>query len=203
MAGRRGAVADEPAEAALVLAFVNTLYPRPVATRQDGLASFEALVAWGRTAHLLSAAAADRLVAEGRRHPQQAAAAAARARGLREAIHGVATAVERGRSPAAGDLQTLATWLADACAHGRLALHEGRLHWVATDEVALDAVGWEVARAAGRLVTSDRIRRVRTCAADDCGWLFLDDTRNRSRRWCDMKTCGNRAKLRRFRAREV
>jgi predicted RNA-binding Zn ribbon-like protein len=192
---------DEAADAARVLAFVNTLYPRPLATREDGLASFEALVAWARTMHVLTGTAADWLSTEARRHPQQASAAAARARALREAIHGVVTAVVHQRNPAAGDLDTLARWVADACAHGRLAVHDGRLHWAADGDAAFDSVAWEMARAAGRLVTSAQLARVRTCAAHDCGWLFLDDTRNRSRRWCDMKTCGNRAKLRRFRAR--
>jgi len=46
------------------------------------------------------------------------------------------------------------------------------------------------------LLTSDRLSAVRECAADDCAWLFLDESRNRSRRWCDMKVCGNRQKAR-------
>ena len=56
-----------------------------------------------------------------------------------------------------------------------------------------------VIRAAVELLTSDEILRVRTCADDSCAWLFLDTTRNRTRRWCDMKVCGNRSKVRRFR----
>src|SRR5438093_1265585 len=51
------------------------------------------------------------------------------------------------------------------------------------------------------LLTSPAIDRVRTCAADTCEWLFLDTTKNRTRRWCDMKVCGNREKVRRFRSR--
>jgi predicted RNA-binding Zn ribbon-like protein len=201
MSKRRGVILDEAADAERVLAFVNTLYPRPLASRQDGLATFEAMVGWARGSHVLAGAAADRLLAEARRRPRQAAAAAARARQLREAIHEVLTAIVQGRSPGGGDVDALAASVADAYAHGRLVGHEGRLHWMAAGEAALDSIGWELARAAGRLVTSTRVGRVRTCAADDCGWLFLDDTRNHSRRWCDMKTCGNRAKLRRFRAR--
>jgi predicted RNA-binding Zn ribbon-like protein len=52
-------------------------------------------------------------------------------------------------------------------------------------------------RAAVELLTSEDIMRVRTCADETCAWLFLDRTKNQRRRWCDMKTCGNRVKARR------
>ena len=66
------------------------------------------------------------------------------------------------------------------------------------ESVDADRVLWEIGRAAGRLVVSPRLARVRACAASDCGWWFVDDTKNRSRRWCDMKLCGNRAKAREY-----
>ena len=56
-----------------------------------------------------------------------------------------------------------------------------------------------VVRAAVDLLTTDVLERVRVCADDSCAWLFVDTTRNRTRRWCDMKVCGNRNKVRRFR----
>jgi predicted RNA-binding Zn ribbon-like protein len=46
-----------------------------------------------------------------------------------------------------------------------------------------------------------RWRRLKACRAETCGWVFLDETRNRSRRWCSMKVCGNRAKARAYRRR--
>ena len=61
----------------------------------------------------------------------------------------------------------------------------------------LDRVTWWVARSAAELLTSRNLTFVRECASYDCGWLFMDTTKNRSRRWCDMRTCGNRAKSRR------
>jgi predicted RNA-binding Zn ribbon-like protein len=60
---------------------------------------------------------------------------------------------------------------------------------------------WPVVRSAAELLTSDELGRVRECAADNCAWLFLDRSKNRSRRWCDMAVCGNRDKVRRFRQR--
>ena len=75
--------------------------------------------------------------------------------------------------------------------HGRFGLD-----W-ASGGPALYRVLWPVVRSAAELLTSEDLRCVRKCAASDCGWIFLDTSRNRRRRWCDMRACGNRAKVRR------
>ncbi len=198
---RAGSVPAEPVDAERVLAFINTLSGRPTAAPVERLASYDALVAWAREQQLISAAAAERLSGEARKHPHQAAAVLARAKDFREALNGLAIAIEAGRQPGPDVLRTVGDCLATAYANGRLVPHEGALQWVASAEDDLDRVVWEIARAAGRLVVSPRLARVRACAAGDCGWWFMDDTKNRSRRWCDMKLCGNREKLRRFRSR--
>ena len=61
----------------------------------------------------------------------------------------------------------------------------------------LDTVLWPIAKSAADLLTSDRLACVRECAAQNCGWLFMDNSPNQRRRWCNMKICGNRAKARR------
>ena len=63
-----------------------------------------------------------------------------------------------------------------------------------------DDVWRPAVRAAVELLTSDAVEHIGRCADDSCGWLFLDTTRSRTRRWCDMKVCGNRNKVRRFRS---
>lgn len=201
----------EPVDAERVLAFVNTLSARPTPAPAERLTSYDALVDWAREQHLVSAAAAERLLAEARRHPHQAAAVLLRAREFREALNTLALAVEQRRQPAAAVLATISDALADAYAHGRLVPHDGALQWTFSAEedlsrrsaakADLDRVLWEISRAAGRLVLSPRLAKVRSCAAGDCGWWFVDDTKNHSRRWCDMKICGNREKVRRFRQR--
>jgi predicted RNA-binding Zn ribbon-like protein len=196
---RPGPVPAESVDAERVLAFINTLSGRPTPSPVERLDSYEALVVWAREQHLVSAAAADRLIAEARRHPHQATAVLARAKDFREALNGLALAIDAGRQPNADVLKTIGECLAGAYANGRLVPHEGALQWIASAEDDLDRVLWEIGRAAGRLVVSPRLTRVRACAAHDCGWWFVDDTKNRSRRWCDMKLCGNREKLRRFR----
>lgn len=189
----------ESVDAERVLAFVNTLSSRPTDAPVERLTTYEALVEWAREQHLLSAAAAERLVAEARRHPQQAAGVLARAKDFREALNGLADAVEKQRQPGNAILNTISDHLAAAYANGRLVPRDGGLQWVTSGENALERILWEIGRATGRLVLSPRLSKLRSCAASDCGWWFIDDTRNHSRRWCDMKLCGNREKVKRFR----
>jgi predicted RNA-binding Zn ribbon-like protein len=58
-----------------------------------------------------------------------------------------------------------------------------------------------VARSAAELLISPERACVRECASETCTWLFVDTTKNHSRRWCDMNSCGNRYKVRKFRAK--
>ncbi len=58
-----------------------------------------------------------------------------------------------------------------------------------------------VLAAAARLTEAGRWSRVKLCASETCRWAFVDESRNRSRTWCSMAVCGNRAKARAFRAR--
>lgn len=199
---RPAALPAESVDADRVLSFINTLSGRPTATPSERLLSYDDLVAWAREQHLVNAAAADRLLVEARKHPHQAALVLSRAKSFREALHGLAAAIDAGRQPPSDVLATIGDVLATAYANGRLVPHEGTLQWIAGNEDDLDRIVWEIGRAAGRLVVSPRLARLRACAAHDCGWWFVDDTKNRSRRWCDMTLCGNREKLRRFRARK-
>jgi predicted RNA-binding Zn ribbon-like protein len=198
-ARRRPPLPAESVDAERVLAFINTLSGRPTPGPVERLDSYQSLLTWALEQHLISGAAADRLAAEAHRHPHQAAAVLARAKDFREALNGLASSIDAARQPNSVVLKTISECLAGAYANGRLVPHEGALQWVASAEDDLDRVLWEIGRAAGRLVVSPRLARVRACAAHDCGWWFVDDTKNRSRRWCDMKLCGNREKLRRFR----
>ena len=67
----------------------------------------------------------------------------------------------------------------------------------------LDRVVWPVVRSAAALLTSGSLERVRQCAGDGCDWLFVDLSKNQSRRWCSMDMCGSRAKSRRYYRRKI
>ena len=89
------------------------------------------------------------------------------------------------------------TWQFSA-EHGRIVSTGGQFRWEwSRMDSYLDSVLWPVARTAGDLLVSGELALVRICGSDECYWLFLDKTKNHRRRWCDMKTCGNRVKARR------
>jgi predicted RNA-binding Zn ribbon-like protein len=67
---------------------------------------------------------------------------------------------------------------------------------------SLEAPLWPIARSAAELLASDQVGYVRACASKTCEWMFLDESKNHRRRWCDMTKCGNRAKVRRFYKRQ-
>ena len=202
---RRGAVAAVPAEDVDVtrcLAFVNTRSGRATETPSETLVSFEALLAWARDAGVMKVDDVERLASRAKRRHGDAERVVAQARELRELLHETFTRTTEGHAPEGATLEQLSGHLSAWYRHGRLAPAGEALQWIYAGGDDLDRVLWEVARTASRLLTSPTLARVRPCAAHDCGWWFVDDTKNGSRRWCDMKICGNREKLRRFRRRD-
>ena len=131
---------------------------------------------------------------------ERAASVLARAIRLREALYRMFSALARDAQVAPDDLSILNGALAEA--HNRLRLGAApafdRFGWVWSGaDDALDRMLWPIARSAAELLTAPELARVRECAGQPCGWLFLDASRNHSRRWCSMAGCGNRAKAKR------
>lgn len=186
----------------LSLGFANTLDDRLIGP-VERLNSYGDLVAWGHESSILTEQEAEWLAQEAVRRPVEAASTLARALALREAIYRIFSAVAGGRVPEAADITTLNIALAGALAVLQIVATEHGFAWVwSHGGKELDQMLWAVALSAVNLLTSDELWAVRECAATDCGWLFLDTTRNRSRRWCDMTSCGNRAKARRHYERQ-
>ncbi len=185
----------------LSLDFTNTVSGKRLVAPIERLNAYRDLVAWGRQVGVLDAAQARRLLAVADRDPEAAASALREAIAFREALFRTFRAVAEGTAPAPEDLDHLSRVLSRARARERL-ICRGKacaLGWPEDDD-SLDRMLWPVARSAAEVLTSEQASRVRLCeatATDGCGWLFLDETRNRSRRWCSMKDCGNRAKARR------
>ncbi len=171
----------------------------------DALVDYEALVAWAEREGVLPAGEAALAREEAAAQPLHAGEVLEEARALRRAVYGIFSAVGLGREPGAEDLATLNRHIGRAMAHlevKSLAAGEFDLAWRPAERSAiLERPLWPVAYSAVELLLSEEIGRVKLCEADDCGWLFVDASRNRSRRWCDMAGCGNVAKVRRFRAR--
>ena len=190
---------------ALCLDFVNTVDARATERRRERLESYTDLVAWGRQAGALTSGEAAQLVRAAARRQAAARAMLRSARTVRESLFRVFQASVEGRAPSAEDLVAFNTAAGTAFAHLGVRPAGSRFAWDWGEDAAgeLGRVLWPVLRSAGELLTAPELERVRECAAPTCSWLFLDRSKNGSRRWCNMKVCGNRAKAQRFYRRSL
>jgi predicted RNA-binding Zn ribbon-like protein len=177
--------------------------PFAAVARADKLNDYFDLLAWSLHTGLLGANEAQALAREAGRREKEAAATLGRAVALRGAIYRICAAVIHGARPRASDLDLLNQELNVAHGRVRLGVGEANFVWEWTDtKNALDRMLWHIADSAAEMLTTDDLTRLRGCPSEDCGWLFLDISKNSRRQWCDMQTCGNLAKVRRFRQRK-
>lgn len=196
------------------LDFINTLDDRPSEKPKELLEGYGDLARFGEESGLFTP--------EQRRYfrervllmPDESEKAMRRARELREALHdifGALMTTNRKLVPKAA-MDTLNANLRDAALHSRLVQPEtveretdqsaGRCEWRFDDLTSsFNAILWPIARAAADLLASSDVEFVRTCSSPTCQWFFLDTSKNHHRRWCSMRQCGNRAKVRRFYAK--
>jgi predicted RNA-binding Zn ribbon-like protein len=186
----------------VALDFANTgsLDAQPPSER---LVAYRDLVTFAVRTDLIGEGRAADLVASAEQEPDRAGAVLSRARHLRDVLDRVFTAVAiTGRAQEA-DIAELNGFLTEGMRYRRLEPDERCCGWTwsAGDE-PLAQMLWPIANAAAELLVGGELDRVKRCGNDTCAWLFVDVSRNRSRRWCDMKECGNRAKARRHYARK-
>ena len=191
------------------LDFVNTVGWRLTdPPRGEYLGSYADVLAWGGQAGVLGPDEEGALSRRAALDPEGARAALGRAVALREAVYGALSAAISGRRPGEDDLSVLNGELSRALGRARLVgLEGGACGWGWDEEEgggpALDRPLWPVARSAAELlVASPSLGRVRVCAGEGCGWMFVDTSRNASRKWCDSGDCGNRERVRRHLARK-
>jgi predicted RNA-binding Zn ribbon-like protein len=191
------------------LDFVNTLDNR---FREEGpvelLDSYAGLLNFLQQTGLLNAHQAKSLDAAAKNGG--AARVLQSARELREAMAAALYSAVDGRAPAAAPLRSLENHFLLASRHRQLrwrlaskqsAARSGA-NWVwGRFESAIELPVWMLAQSGAELMTSSALDQLRACGSETCRWLFLDTSKNHSRRWCDMKICGNRMKARRFSAR--
>jgi len=182
----------------LCLDFCNTVGGRLNRRQSDRLESFSQLIAWHRSLRLLAAADAQRLERNAARQPMRTDQVLAEAFALRECLYGTFSALAAGSPPPESDMDALNNLL-PAAVRGPV-LVTGRRKGGSYSDVLEPTddpqrLLWPVVRSAAELLTGPNLALLRKCGR--CSWLFLDRTRNRSRRWCRMETCGNRAKAQR------
>jgi len=186
---------------ALCLDFCNSGQGSKNSQPQEWLATFADLMDWLEAAGALSRSQATKLRAAGADAPQAAQQFLARAIGFRDALARVLLARTEGRAAAGEDLSVIDAQYARTAPFARLAPTPEGFAWsLDTADAALDAALRPVVESAVGLLTSSKLARLRRCGSPTCYWLFLDETRNCSRRWCEMASCGNLMKVRRHRA---
>jgi predicted RNA-binding Zn ribbon-like protein len=168
------------------------------ANHLNSASAYTDLVAFAAQSDLITRADADWLHAAAERDDAGAQAVLRRALQLRDAMYAIFSAAAAGDAQSADDVEALNAELATSLAHTRVVPHEPEGYtwgWSGRD---LDAPLWRISRQAADLLTSPAdLRRVRECGGDGCHWLFMDTSKNRSRQWCSMQSCGNRQKARR------
>ncbi len=183
----------------LCLDFANTANWHKSEQPIELLNTYLDLIDWSRHAGVLNERESDQLLNESNTNPIDAEAVRVRAVELREAIYRIFTSIANDDRPDVEDLELLNVALGPALANARIVEGQDGFTWDwAGDELSLDRMLWPVARSAAELLASAQLNRARQCADEKCGWLFLDMSRNRSRRWCSMEYCGNRNKARTY-----
>jgi len=181
------------------LDFTNTVSWTAPEPTNERLRSYADLVRWTGEAGLADAGEIRSLGRRAAASPREADRVFNGALELRDALHDVFGAQAAGSEPDGAAVDRLNLFLGPAL--GRLRLGGGgkggwSWGWNAREE--LECPLWRVAWSAAQLLTSDELPLLKRCAGDQCGWVFLDRSRNHARRWCDMKVCGNNEKARRF-----
>jgi predicted RNA-binding Zn ribbon-like protein len=188
----------------LCLDFGNTANWHASDSPVEFIEDYAALVSWGEAAGIITPERAAHLRQLALKRAGEAAAAYDRAIQLREAVFRIFSQYYHDEVVDPGDMQLLNAVLSASLPHLQVISSTGGFDWKwSGDSDDFDQIIWPVARLAAELLTSEQLSRVRVCEDDrGCGFLFIDTTRNHSRRWCSMESCGNRAKARRHYARQ-
>jgi predicted RNA-binding Zn ribbon-like protein len=190
----------DPSGGILCLDFANTVSHRYLPQRRtEHLDSYGDLVAFAQQSKLLGPKLAASLRARASRDHTGARRAFRKSIVLRESLYRAFSAIAAEKHAHAEDVTQINDFALVALRHRKLARTNGdyRWEWQSNESDLLDRILWPIAESAAELLTSEKRAAIRECGAPDCEWLFLDQSRNRSRRWCDMKSCGNRQKARR------
>jgi predicted RNA-binding Zn ribbon-like protein len=187
---------------ALCLDFVNTVGGHRQGEPKETLQTYVDFADWAAVGGVVTKSASAQLKEMASSNEARAARVLADAKRLRETMYEVFVAMADGRKAPASEIAVLSAAMSEAHAHLQLRASGSGYHLVWPAPSDLRAPLWPIVKSAVDLLISGETR-LRECASETCGWLFVDESKNHSRRWCSMRDCGNRAKVRRFRAQAV
>jgi len=167
----------------------------------DALRDYGDLLAWCQYVGVLTELETERLVRQSRRHPDSARAAFERARATRDYLYELFSSVARGMPPPAHAVARLQRDESEALSHAEIVADAGGFEWSWAHDEDMAQPLWPIIHAALTLLIDGPLDRVKGCAA--CRFHFLDESKNRSRRWCSMDGCGTTDKMRKYVARRA
>lgn len=183
----------------LCLDFTNTVdWRNDNKRRKEWLYNFSDLILWSRHVGLLEDKNAQTLSIKALQQPDKAKQLYKKAIELREVLFHIFSSIATESQPEKYSLSIFNHYLAETMGKSCLvSLQDGFTWSFCPDPDSMDFILNPIIKSAADLLVSSNIKRVKICADDCCGWLFIDMSRNYSRRWCNMKDCGNRAKAHR------
>lgn len=180
----------------LCILFCNTVENFRLEVLNDEIPDFAAWVQWSVKHGIVSAPVGRGLELWAEARPGAAALALTNARELRLQLFQLFSACAAGKTPEAKELVFLNDRISEALGHLELSSTDADMHLNFRDSTVPDRMLWPVVYSAVQLLTDRDRARMRRCGGDKCTWMFIDESKNGSRRWCDMSICGNRAKSR-------
>lgn len=166
----------------------------------DKLENYSDLIDWAHKASIINATAAEKLTRLEQKNPKASQKVYKKALVIREAIYRIFISLVNGEAPDGEDIELLNKESAVAREHQKLRFDSGEFKLeLELESQDPEGIIWQIVLSASELLTSENLGRVKECCGDNCGWLFLDTSKNGSRQWCSMKDCGNLAKVRKFR----
>jgi predicted RNA-binding Zn ribbon-like protein len=183
----------------LALDFANTSSGRGSDAHSDHLQRPEHVAIWAAHAKILTEEDAEWLARETAAEPSLGTRLLNETLALREDVYQLAAAIAAGRRTSAERIENLTKTHARALACARLAPIGDNFGWTwSARQAPVEAIAGPISLSALTLLQQADLTRVKQCQGEKCGWLFFDATKNKSRRWCEMEVCGNRAKQKRF-----
>lgn len=193
----------------IAIDFVNTIGGRTEKSidnyfiRDDQFNHCNDIVDWAEAIGLIGSTTARKIKAWISEHPEYAKKKFEHAKAFRETLYRMLRRSMKNMKMIATDMELLNKACAAARKNQRIVYRSGNFSWeFDVQEYNPDMIMHHVAIAAADLLTSEKLLQLKQCKGEDCGWLFIDTSKNRKRVWCDMKDCGNLAKVRRFRSKQ-
>jgi predicted RNA-binding Zn ribbon-like protein len=180
---------------ALCLDFANTINSR-YKPEHDYLIKYSDLADWAVKVGILSVSQRNRLISRTEPEAKQLKTALQQALILRELFYRLFSRVAKRSKSYKGEMEVFVKFYSEAILHSVFVKKEDRFVADWSTNESFDAVLWPIVYSAGQLLLSKELTQVKECP--NCGWLFLDTSKNHSRRWCSMNTCGARDKMRRY-----